>query len=170
MTDLQHNKVASKSRSEGIWNRCWQRNFCRDKDSVLHHHFTLLGQFGRFKRHSAGALSRFWFLVLTIRACFSQIPCEATFNLCKSFPHIIRPFSLAHAVTVDLHRSNLFVDGSHHLGSTYDSHPDRNGVPWAACVNSSMHTGIAPNCVCVFYDSPSFESIREASKQLGEQV
>ena len=82
-------------------------------------------------------------------------------------PDARRPFSRAHGVTVDKQPVNLCVDGSHHTGSKYDLFPNRNGVPWAACLNSSQQTGIAANCELRFLASPSFEIHREASRKLG---
>jgi hypothetical protein len=49
-----------------------------------------------------------------------QIECPATTELFKNCSDARRPWSLAHGVTVDRKRSNLIVDGSHHLGSAYD--------------------------------------------------
>jgi hypothetical protein len=50
-----------------------------------------------------------------------QIECPVTTLLFNNCPDAKRPFSLAHGVTVDRRRSNLIVDGSHHLGSAYDA-------------------------------------------------
>ncbi len=96
-----------------------------------------------------------------------QIKCEATSNLRKLLPNITRPFSRGHCASVESQRSQLWVDGSHHMGSNYDSHPKRNGVPWGSCLNSSHMTGVPPNCCIKFFDSPHFENIRTASKKLG---
>jgi hypothetical protein len=49
-----------------------------------------------------------------------QMECPVTTLLFKNCSDARRPFSLAHGVTVDRRRSNLIVDGSHHIGSTYD--------------------------------------------------
>jgi len=99
-----------------------------------------------------------------------QFPCSATLNLFKAVPRIKQRFSIEHGVSLKLYGDvNLMVDGSHHLGDEYDNHPQRKGVPWAACINSSSQTGIAANCVCKFYESPLFDHIRQASHKLGEQ-
>jgi hypothetical protein len=63
---------------------------------------------------------------------------------------------------------NLFVDGSHHTTSRYDDGcENRHGIPWGALLNSSQQTGIAANCELRWLPSPAFESIREASRLLG---
>ena len=95
------------------------------------------------------------------------IKCEATTNLLTAVPDARRPFSKAHAVSLMQQPCNLFVDGSHHTGSKYDRHRNRNGIPWGALLNSSQYTGVAANCELRFLPSPAFESIREASRKLG---
>ena len=95
------------------------------------------------------------------------IKCEATTNLLTAVPDARRPFSKAHAVSLMQQPCNLFVDGSHHTGSKYDRHRNRNGIPWGALLNSSQYSGVAANCELRFLPSPAFESIREASRKLG---
>jgi hypothetical protein len=87
----------------------------------------------------------------------------AQINLCteilfQNLPELRQvPFSLENCASILGKRSNLKVcyfcfvlflflncsqsfqvDGSHHTGTKYDSLPDRAGVPWGACVNSSQ--------------------------------
>lgn len=96
-----------------------------------------------------------------------QIKCEATSNLMIAVPDARQVFSKAHCVCVSQQPLNLYVDGSHHTGTKYDGFNNRNGIPWGACLNSSQFTGTAANCELRWLPSPAFESIREASKQLG---
>ncbi len=96
-----------------------------------------------------------------------HIICEATANLFISVQDSRRTFSKAHCVALMQQPVNLFVDGSHHTTSRYDNVTNRNGIPWGALLNSSQQTGIAANCELRWLPSPAFESIREASRKLG---
>jgi hypothetical protein len=96
-----------------------------------------------------------------------HILCEATKNLLVTVPDARRTFSKEHCVALMRQPVNLYVDGSHHTGSKYDHWQNRNGIPWGALLNSSHQTGIAANCELRWLPSPAFESIREASRTLG---
>ena len=97
-----------------------------------------------------------------------HIICESTSNLFIAVPDARRTFSKAHCVALMQQPVNLFVDGSHHTTSRYDDGcENRHGIPWGALLNSSQQTGIAAKCELRWLPSPAFESIREASRLLG---
>ncbi len=96
-----------------------------------------------------------------------HIKCEATSNLLTAIPDARRTFSRAHCVSLSQQPVNLFVDGSHHTTTRYDTFANRNGIPWGALLNSSEYSGVAANCELRWLPSPAFESIREASRKLG---
>jgi hypothetical protein len=120
------------------------------------------------KRHiaSGACVARYWGHLVDFTGLI-HIKCESTTNLLMAVPDARRPFSKAHAVSLMGQPVNLFVDGSHHTGSKYDTSPNRNGIPWGACLNSSFQTGVAANCELRWLPGPSFEPIREASRKLG---
>lgn len=73
--------------------------------------------------------------------------CSETDALFASIPSLAaRRFSVGHCAKIEGRRSNLMVDGSHHACSRFDTFPDRNHVPWASCINSSI-TQPDANCI-----------------------
>jgi hypothetical protein len=73
--------------------------------------------------------------------------CSETDALFASIPSLAaRGFSVGHCAKIEGRRSNLMVDGSHHACSRFDTFPDRNHVPWASCINSSI-TQHDANCI-----------------------
>ena len=65
------------------------------------------------------AVARYWGHLVDETGIL-QIECPATTEFFKNCSDARRPWSLAHGVSVNRKRSNLIVDGSHHLGSAYD--------------------------------------------------
>ncbi len=125
------------------------------------------GIFAKKQISSGDCVARYWGHLVDSSGLI-HIPCESTSNLFISVPDCRRTFSKAHCVALMQQPVNLFVDGSHHTTSKYDDGcENRNGIPWGALLNSSQQTGIAANCELRFLPSPAFESIREASRKLG---
>jgi len=141
----------------------WLRNLIR-KDSKI----TEAGRgiFAQTVIEAHVCVALYWGHVVS-QAGVVQIECPSTRQLFENSSDVQRPWSMAHAVSLDNKPWNLLVDGSHHTGSTYDHVAGRNNLPWGSCLNSSDQTGIPPNCYCVFFDSPLLDHYRESSKQLG---
>ncbi len=79
-----------------------------------------------------------------------MISCPATANLFVLHPVLAsRPHSASHCAKIKGRRSNLMVDGSHHAHSQFDSMPNRNGLDWGSCINSSISSAKA-NCKIIW--------------------
>jgi uncharacterized C2H2 Zn-finger protein len=81
------------------------------------------------------------------------VSCPHTEALFKKHPEVQRRFSRSHGLRVKRMNINHIIDGSHHTCSKFDKERDRGGLPWAACLNSSVTKGKA-NCKCVWCPSP----------------
>jgi hypothetical protein len=88
------------------------------------------------------------------------ISCPHTEELFKKYPQVRRPFSKSHAAKVNRMRINHMIDGSHHTCSTFDNNPDRCGVPWGSCLNSSV-TEAEANCRIMWCASPHLSQHRQ---------